>query len=72
MEIDTSIYGRVSIPVMPAALADLCAFQKENPRLRVQVRRGARKFLVPLMSLAIGECVDAAYDMRKLWRLAFG
>ena len=71
MEFDTSIYGRVSIPVTEDAIPDLCSLRTHRPRLRVQVRKGDRRFLMPLQSLIVGKVADIGYDIRRLAKLAF-
>jgi hypothetical protein len=71
MQFDTTVYGRVSIPVDADAVTELICLQARLPRLRVQVRRDDKHFLIPLQSLLLGACTDLASSMRRLSKLAF-
>lgn len=71
MKFDTSIYGRVSIPVSEDDLPDLASLRIHRPRLRVEVKRGAERFLMPLQSLILNTYADIGYDIRRLCKLAF-
>lgn len=49
----TTIYGFVELMVPMEGLEDLRALQCHAPRLRVEVRRGEHRFVIPLQSLLL-------------------
>lgn len=72
MQFETTIYGRVSIPVEAEGVEDLYTLQRECPKLRVQVRREEYTFLVPLQSVFLVEWHSGRLDFGKLNNVFFG
>lgn len=71
MYLDTTIYGEVFLPLEPAGAGDLSTLRQQFPRLRVQVMREDKLFVVPLQSLILGVYTPRPLDLKRIRKLSF-